>query len=109
MNENSSSGIVVQLNFSNASAMDDRIILWPSEDSGYSTSYTTNPPMQPDYYGYYLPLFVPQNITGTQFTIIPINNNIKNSNYSFDLAMHSGSCLRVAPNTKYTLTIVDDD
>lgn len=111
--ENDVDGIEIKLNFSEPAAEDGILYInshceWPGY---YEYKFTTKPATYCDYSGY-LPLSFTKGSIGTQFEVFPINNNYKDGNFIWlfnNVWSDYSNCVQLNPNSKYILSIVDDD
>ncbi len=111
--ENNAAGVVVHLNLSSPMIENGWFYVSPS-DYGNSNKYITNPVMEYDYSGgSYMMINLPKDASSADFTVIPVNNADKTGNYVVDFSISypysNQGCIQVGQNSKYTLTIVDDD
>lgn len=113
INEANGAGVSVQLNFSKP-LQEEGSLSFSTEWWTHQNRLITNPAFDYNCYWYcYDPtLYIPSGEVNASFNISPLNNGTHEANYvaNFSLYAYSNSgCLQVAPDSKYTLTIMDDD
>jgi hypothetical protein len=112
--ENNSNGIEVKLKFSNP-AFENGVLHISSycDWYGYDPRYTTTPPTSCDWSsGSYVSLNILKGDIDTKFTVFPVDNNVKENNFVwhfFQTWSGHNNCLQRASDSKFILTIVDDD
>jgi hypothetical protein len=86
-----------------------------ASDYNASKRYKMLEPLHCDYYGYtcnHYNEFLPAT-TELTFRVFPVDNSVKANdyvvNFTFYVIFGADDCLQVANNTKFTVTIVDDD
>lgn len=106
--ENNPSGIVVHLNLSKPAK--ENALIYVSPEDWNDSKYGTDPGLSCDYSSCYIQLNVTIGSSGADFTVLPVNNAVKNVNYTvrFNMSAYNNSGCLTGADT-YTLTIVDDD
>ncbi|HEY6435804.1 MAG TPA: hypothetical protein VIY47_04380, partial [Ignavibacteriaceae bacterium] len=121
LNESNSAGVAVQLNFSKPIDESGQILISSDWVSNLSRLITV-PGFSCDYYCSYgcgwscnNPIIaINPGTTGTVFSVFPIENDIRESHLHADFyvtvsTVSNNGCFKVTPNSKFALTLLDDD
>lgn len=106
LRENNEAGSLITLSLSHAAPGDGTISLTLQEDTGYGTTFTTEPSMTDGT----LQLAVASGATSVSFNVLPVDNALFSDSYQTEFTLESATgSLEKGSGNAHAVTIIDDE